>query len=37
LLRPAQLQIDLAAAGEEDLLLFARAQGRVNANGLRER
>ena len=32
-----QLQVDLAAAGEKDLLLFAGAQGRVDAYRLRER
>ncbi len=37
LLRAAQLQVDLAAAGEEDLLLLAGAQGRVDAHRLRER
>ena len=34
---PAQLQVDLAAAGEKDLLLLAGAQRRVNADSLRER
>ncbi len=33
----AQLEIDLAAAGEEDLLVFALAQGRIDAHGLLER
>jgi len=37
LLRTAQLQVDLAAAGKEDLLLFTGAQGRVDAHRLRER
>ena len=33
----AQLQVDLAAAGEKDLLLLAGAQGGIDAHRLRER